>query len=185
MNGRVASSTYSFGVGGQTLFASMIPESVTRSGGNDVALLEVEGDGAGRTLSTVAVEGAAPYRIASRGGSEVILRGADVAATIRGGAVKGFVENVVEDGATLATTGWSATPKAPPSRILVFAGGKLIAYGRPTDPRADVAKAIGKAALRSQFRVSGAAEPGTEAKDLRVFGIRGRAASELPGVTAP
>jgi hypothetical protein len=83
---------------------------------------------------------------------------------------------VVQDGGTLTAEGWSATAEGPADTILVFAQGKLVASGRPTERRPDVAKVVGRAALRSQFRVIGAATADT---DVRVFGIRGTTASQL------
>jgi hypothetical protein len=177
VNGRIAGSTYGSDAGGGTLFASMVPESAVKAGANDVGLIQVSGDGSDRRFSAIDVQAAAPYRLARRNGSEVILRGSDVAATVRPGAVSGYVEQVIQDGGTLTATGWSATPKGPADSVLVFADGKLVASGRPTEARPDVAKVIGRAALRSQFRVLGAAGSGT---DVRIFGIRGTDASQLP-----
>jgi hypothetical protein len=185
VNGRVAGSTYTFRVGGQTMFSSMVPETSMRPGANDVALIQVEGDGEDRTLSAVAVESTEPYRLVERDRSEVILRGDQVVANVRSGAVRGFVERVVEDGGTIRTRGWAATPDGPAERIVVFANEQLIGQGRPTDPRDDVAKAMGPAALRSEFTISGVPEPGTKAPDVRVFAIRGRLASELQTYTEP
>jgi Sulfatase len=176
VNGRIAGSTYSFDTGAGTLFASMVPESAMKAGTNDVRLIQVAGQGRHRTFSAIDVAAAAPYRIAERDGTEVILHGSDVAATVRAGAIKGYVERVVQDGGTLAAEGWSATAEGPADTILVFAQGKLVASGRPTERRPDVAKVVGRAALRSQFRVIGAATSDT---DVRVFGIRGTTASQL------
>jgi sulfatase-like protein len=176
VNGRIAGSTYSFDPGGGPLFASMVPESALKAGANEVGLIRVSGDGSDRTFSAIDVQAGAPYRLAKRNGSEVILRGNDVAATVRAGAVRGYVEQVIQDGGTLTAIGWSATAKGPADAVLVFADGKLVASGRPVEARPDVAKAIGRAALHSQFRVLGAAAPGTH---VRIFGLRGAAASEL------
>jgi hypothetical protein len=176
VNGRIAGSTYSFDVGGGPQFASMVPESALKAGANDVRLIQVSGAGRARTFSDVDVQAATPYRLVKRGGKEVILRGDDVAATVRAGAVDGYVERVLQDGGTLGATGWSATAAGPADMVLVFAKGELIASGRPTEARPDVAKTIGRAALRSQFRITGAAAEGTK---VRIFGLRGKAASEL------
>jgi hypothetical protein len=177
VNGRIAASTYSFHAGGGTLFASMVPESAMKAGANDVRLIQVAGHGRNRTFSAIDLGAARPYRIAERDGTEVILRGSNLAATVRAGAVNGYVEAVVQDGDTVAAKGWSATAEGPADTILVFdSKGELIASGHPTEPRPDVAKAIGRKALRSQFHVIGAATGDT---DLRIFGIRGTTASQL------
>jgi hypothetical protein len=176
VNGRIAGSTYSFDVGGGAQFASMVPEGALKAGANDVGLIQVSGPGRARTFSAVDVQAATPYRLVKRDGKEVILRGNDVAATVRAGAVEGYVERVLQDGGTLGATGWSATAAGPADMVLVFSKGQLIASGRPTEPRPDVAKTIGRAALRSQFRVTGAAAEGAK---VRIFGLRGKAASEL------
>jgi hypothetical protein len=179
VNGRVTGSTYTFGSGEATLFASLAPEDAFTSGPNEVDLLIVRGEGSNRTLSQVAVEGPATYSLASGDGADRIMRGETVAATVRPGAVKGYVERVVEDAGTLSVRRWSATPDRPADRVVVFANGGLLAVGRPIDPRPDVAEAIGRNALRSQFTVSGVAEPGTSVEDVRVFGLRDGLASEL------
>ncbi len=75
--------------------------------------------------------------------------------------------------------GWSATRAGPAERVVVFVGGRLVASGRPSGPRPDVAKNYGPRALDSEYRASGSVPPGTQPGDVRVFGIRGRRASEL------
>jgi hypothetical protein len=181
VDGRIAGSTYSYDLGGNTFFSSMVPEGALQAGANEVRLIRVSGSGADRTFSEVELATTEAYRLAQRDGAEVILRGDDVAATVRAGAVGGYVERVTRDGGTLAVNGWSATKKGPADQILVFAGGKLVAAGRPAGARPDDATTIAPAALQSGFRVSGAAQ-GSGA--LRVFGLRGRFASQLAGPPA-
>jgi hypothetical protein len=185
VNGRVTSSTYTFRVQGQTMFAAMVPEASLKPGANDVALMRVEDDGEDRTLSPVAVEGSAPYRLMNRARLQLIMRGGQEVARVRSGAVRGYVERAVRDGGTLHASGWAATPEGPADRIVIFASGRSIGSGRPTDPRDDVAKAVGPAALRSEFTISALLEPGMRLRDLRVIAIRGSQASELARYSGP
>ena len=86
-------------------------------------------------------------------------------------------------GRIVTTSGWAIDEarKRPVDRLLVFAGGRLVASGRPSISRADIAQKFGPTYLRSGFQLSGVyAESGdADASAVRIFAVSGQRAAEL------
>jgi hypothetical protein len=99
-------------------------------------------------------------------------------------AFDGYVETARASGDRVAVSGWAVdeASKAPPSRILLFAGRRLLQVAEPTRERPDVVGETGTdAALLSGFRITvprrdvGRGRRGA----MRVFAIGGGRATEL------
>jgi hypothetical protein len=67
--------------------------------------------------------------------------------------------------------------------VVVFADGRFVAAARPSTPRQDVAESLGPAARASGFEILAPLDQGESqatAPRIRVFGIIGHRASEIP-----
>jgi peptidoglycan/LPS O-acetylase OafA/YrhL len=95
------------------------------------------------------------------------------------GAVHGYVESLVPFGPKLVVSGWAADRRGgrPADCVLAFAGGRLLGAGPPTASRPDVARLYASDVDLSGFRL---AVKGSERRPVRVFGVAGRRATELP-----
>jgi hypothetical protein len=95
------------------------------------------------------------------------------------GAVHGYVESLVPFGPKLVVSGWAADRRGgrPADCVLAFAGGRLLGAGPPTASRPDVARLYASEVDLSGFRL---AVKGSERRPVRVFGVAGRRATELP-----
>jgi hypothetical protein len=177
VNGRIRAVSQAFAEGDDVRFSALVPASAFRSRGNVVEAFRVEG-GLGRTVlvplqasrSTTLAGGLLTYRSGRR-------------VRLTPGAVAGYVEAVAPAPGKLIVTGWAADTERgrPADRVLVFAGGRLLADQQPFAERPDVAKAEGDELLRSGFRVevpTAAAETLSE-RGVRVVAVSGSRASEL------
>jgi hypothetical protein len=100
---------------------------------------------------------------------------------VRAGAISGSIDAASRRGSAGTISGWAGdtASRRPASRIVVFAGDRLIAEARPTVPRPDVALSFGNpGAVRFGYEL--ALAPGGPDDRVRVFAIAGGRASELP-----
>lgn len=105
------------------------------------------------------------------------------------GAANGFLETVSTGAAPKTTfSGWAidAQRGRPAPWVLVFNGRRLLAAGRPAERRVDVARAQGKAAMLSGFKVeaTSAQSDAPPVAEVRAFAVVGNRASEL-SLTGP
>jgi hypothetical protein len=184
VNGRVAGTTTAFtdnasaGFGGiPTRFLSVVPPRAFKHGRNVVRVFRIEGSGA-------------RIRLAAFGGSgEVTLAGTRLKLTDGrtielSKRVSGFVEGNAAENDRLIVAGWAidAERERPAQRVFVFADGRLLGSGTTGVVRRDVAKAQGRGALRSGFRLQLPTTEATalaEAGQLTVVALSGDAASRL------
>jgi hypothetical protein len=98
--------------------------------------------------------------------------------------VGGYVESGGLRGGLLSLRGWSASSQGGPAEVVVvFADGRFVAAARPSTPRQDVAESLGPAARASGFEILAPLDQGESqatAPRIRVFGIIGHRASEIP-----
>ena len=102
-------------------------------------------------------------------------------ASIAPRAAEGAVEGVAEPGTPLQLSGWAAArPKPRPvDWVLLFAGDRLVAVTAGGGRRADVAARKGPRTLLAGFGLAPLPPPPKQSR-LRVFGVVGSRATELP-----
>ena len=97
------------------------------------------------------------------------------------GALEGFVEQTRYRDGVVRISGWSARRSLGAAKeVVVFADGRFLIASRPSAPRGDVATTQGTPSLLSGFNIVTSLGRAPEEGDLRVFGIAGGKASELP-----
>ncbi len=96
------------------------------------------------------------------------------------GASTGFLERVHRTPTGLEISGWAASTSAPASRVLIFAGGTLLAQTAPAAERPDVAKGRSPTTLRSGFSVEVPSPPGVSADDVEAVALIGDQVFTLP-----
>jgi hypothetical protein len=181
VGGRVRGLTESFEHEGDVRLAAMVPPAAFGSGSKRIEVFTVEGTGNARRLVRLQVERAKTYRFVERDGNTLIA-GEGRELPVVPGAVAGSVDDLKADGPVIRVGGWAAHrgDRRPASRILVFAGERLVAQGRPDIPRDDIVRQLGAPAVSKSgygFRVGSA---GAKLSDIRVFAIYRNGASELP-----
>ena len=181
VNGRVRGISETFSDGGDTRLAVMVPPQSFRSGRNRIEVLTIEGTAGRPRLTALKVPRATEYRLVERDGNQVLV-GGGAEVPIENGKVQGAIDDLARDGAAIRVGGWAASPSAkrPASRVLVFAGERLLAQGIPDVGRPDIVrsmKTVDVARSGYRFRVSGA---GIDPEDIRVIAIYRGTGSSLP-----
>lgn len=169
VDGVVAAVTRTYRSQGQTRFAAMISPSTLRAGKNDVAVYAVRGrslqplgGGVSYTLR--------PDRLVSTDGQVSIVRRA-----LRGQARMSVRPDTVLFG------GWAVDPRGrrAADAVVVFAGDSSVYVGSASNyARPDIERRYGVREAGFIFEVPRRALG--ELRNLRVFVVRGRVASELP-----
>jgi hypothetical protein len=177
LNGRIVAVTNTFAQNGKTQFSALFPESALRAGRNVVAVFAVRGSG--RRLSLAQLRG---------GDLNLMLGGGDIVSTegerirIDPSAIAGTVQVATTAGG-YAFKGLASTRKGRRlvDSLVVFTDGKAIFTGAASDLRP--LRFLDKGSLdksRFRFELPRTLLPGKgQDHSVRVFAIRGRAASEL------
>jgi hypothetical protein len=181
VNGRIGAVTESFVDGDDVRLAGIVPARLFRAGSNALEIFAIEASGGAPQLASLATERPETYRLVEKDG-QTAIEGAGRAVPVEEGRLQGFVDKfeIDDQGARLA--GWAVEPggPVPAERVLVFAGTRLVAQGRPTLVRPDIVERYSSPAVsRSGFELRGSAG-GAAIGDLRVFAIGDGAATELP-----
>jgi hypothetical protein len=105
------------------------------------------------------------------------------------GLAKGYAESVSASRERPLATGWTtdAAGKRPPTWVLAFYDGRLVAFGRPSVLRVDIAKALGRGAALSGFQLTARTAAAKLVRDpsrLHVYAVVGDRATELPRLPA-
>ena len=93
-----------------------------------------------------------------RDGAQSLL-GGDTEVPVEGGNVDGAIDDLKQDGESIRIGGWAASRAAerPATRVLVFAGDRLVAQGTPDSIRGrhrqEVAQTFDVAKSGYRFRV--------------------------------
>jgi hypothetical protein len=158
----------------------MVPPKSFESGRNRIDVLAVDRSG-GRTRLTALDVVRLEYRVVDRDGEQVLVGGGEE-LPIAAGNVQGAIDDLVRDGPAIRVGGWAASAQAkrPATRVLVFAGDRLLAQGVPDIDRDDIVANLNSSAVAKSgyaFRVSGT---GIDTDDIRVVAVYGGEASELP-----
>ncbi|MEA2419855.1 MAG: hypothetical protein QOE60_2061 [Thermoleophilaceae bacterium] len=179
VNGTIRGVTESFAVADGVRLAAIVPASSFQAGPNAVRVFAVQGEGSARRLAPIATQGPGNHRLVERDGATTIQAGGQEIA-VQDGAIDGFVDSFEPDDLGTRLGGWAVDVdvRRPAERILVFAGGRLVAQAGPTVDRGDIAAKFGPGASRSGFEVRAPVRDADSA-DFRVFAIRGDRASEL------
>jgi hypothetical protein len=180
VNGTVRATAEAFENDGEVRMAAVVPPSSFRTGSNSVEVFLVRGSGAGRRLLALSTDRPEAFRLAERDG-ETVIEGEGRSFDVEEGRLTGYVDSFELDDQGVRLGGWAVDPDAKRAvdRILVFAGGRLVAQGEPTLVRPDISGRFGPEAARSGFELR-AAVPDGEGDAVRAFAIAGDAASELP-----
>jgi hypothetical protein len=170
-----------FSDGSETRFAVMVPPTSFQPGRNRIDVLSIKGTGAATRLTALEVARPAEYRIVDRDGEQVLV-GGGAEVPIADGSVLGASDDLERDGPAIRVGGWAASKRSerPATRVLVFAGGRLLAQAAPDVIRPDIVrnwKTLAVAKSGYAFRVSGA---GVDPKDIRVVAVYQGGASALP-----
>jgi hypothetical protein len=181
VNGRVRGVSETFDDGGETRLAVMVPPSSFKAGRNRIEVMTIDRIGPRPHVTALDVTRAADYRLVERDGAQVLL-GGDTEVPVEGGNVDGAIDDLKQDGESIRIGGWAASRAAerPATRVLVFAGDRLVAQGTPDSIRADIVrkwKTFDVAKSGYRFRVSGV---GVDPDDIRVIGLYRGKASQLP-----
>jgi hypothetical protein len=173
LNGRIAAVTRLYTQSEPPTFDALLPEKLFRQGLNRVRVYRVDAGGASPSLALL---GSSPARAP---------RSRRTSVQLHPGSMEGFAERLTADDNRLEILGWaveSATDR-PASRVLAYAGDKLLGEVRPSIPRPDLAADYGRAAAaRAGFRLvvrtvqaRQLVQPGV----VRVVAVRGRNAAAL------
>ncbi len=192
LNGRVRAVTAAYTEDGRLRFSALLPPAAFRRGTNRLAVYAVS---SGDRPALVAVSQAAPENVGGRlrtdGGVRLELPGRSP-IRIRPGAVSGYVETQrASDSGHLSVSGWAADPgrRARVRQVLVVVDGRVLASTTPSAPRLDLTKRYGPQSLRAGYRVSvpllHADRVAQSPERIRVFGVLGARASELPRLPSP
>jgi hypothetical protein len=190
VNGTIAATTWSFpGPGGETFFSAMVPETALRNGHNDVAVLHVRGDGAGRTFEQLRGGTAGTARLVRRGAAEAIVSPDGTSIPVRPGALTGLVQFL--PGPLLGFSGWASVRqrklRGPGYKLIhradsisVFADGREV-FSAPTEQLLPhrIAKQSGLYGFHFELPRPLLPRPGSHHR-VRVFAVRLGVASELP-----
>ena len=183
LNGEVAAVTKTFDQHGQTRFSALVPEEAFRSGRNAVEVFAVETAGGS-------------VRLARLRGSDVTYSLLSGGAAVQVGTNKvevspGALQGVVR--AKRKATGWVFNGFAAQrgttkhvDTLVVFVGSRAVYSGRAENlkPHAILGEPeLGKTGFEFELPPSLLPSPGS-GKRVRVFALRGRAASELRYGTA-
>jgi hypothetical protein len=178
VNGRVAGLSPAFRVDGAQRFSTLVLESTLRDGDNLVVLYRVHGERAPlRLVELGRNELGAAFVLGDDARSIRVAGGGSVAATST--RLVGRVERFALFGGMVRLRGWAADARARsvPDRILVFADTRAVYTSETTTLRWDVQPTAG--VLRSGWTAEFPEYIGHGAS-IRVFALRGNAASELP-----
>jgi hypothetical protein len=178
LNGEIAAVTKTFDQHGQTRFSALVPEKAFRNGRNAVEVFAVdEADG---SVALARLRGSDVGYSLLNGGAVVQV------GTSRVPVTKGALPGVVR--AKRAATGWlfsgSAALRGTAKRvdtIVVFAGDRAVYFGRAENlkPHAILGEPeLGKTGFEFELPPSLLPAPKSGTR-VRVFALRGRAASEL------
>jgi len=153
-----------------------------RRGANAVRVFAVTGSGADVALQSLGQTASLGFDLVHQDGQELLKTDSGKATPIQPEAMGGYVDVVRKAPGGLVVLGWSAIrDRGPADRVAVYLSGRLIAEGRPSKERDDVAANLGGPARNSGFELSGRLPGGTSysPENLRVFGVFGDFAAEL------
>jgi hypothetical protein len=184
VNGRVAAVTRSYREDEQTRVDALVPPQAFREGRNDVQYFVISGEGADRRFARLDRPGGSGYRLVSRDGVEYVATPSGKRIAVRPGAAAGYMEHVNRDGVRIVIAGWAGDVERerPVRRVLVFGDGRLLAAGKTTLWRPDVARNHGLGLAHSGYRLTTASEDAAaivRPGHLRAFALSRRGASEL------
>ena len=130
VNGRVAAMTRTFQSLGETKFGAMVPEQALRNGRNDVAVLLVRHEDAGRVLEQLRGSNTTASLVRS-GGGELIRSSDGSVIPVRARVLRGSVQ--VRPGRLVVFSGWAAVPNLThrADSVAVFADGRQV-FASPT-----------------------------------------------------
>jgi PAS domain-containing protein len=179
VNGTVRATTEAFRDGDDVRLAGLVPPFAFRQGSNSIEVYAI-GGASGRVLSPLTTERPATYRLIEDRG-KTLIAGAGREREVQRGRLEGYIEVVVRDDRGLRVAGWAvdADRLVPVERVVVFSGGQLVAQGRPTLVREDIAAHYHDLSVaRSGYEARGSGE-GVDLHELRVFALSGNVAVEL------
>jgi hypothetical protein len=184
VQGRIAAVAVPYREGGGLRFAAIVPPAAFVRGPNRVEVVRIAGRAPGRTF-TLLRGGSATFRLARRGGGEVLVDEAGRRFPI-GPGVEGSVDGTTLIDGKVEIKGWAGDTQRgrPAAQVVAFAGDRLLAAGRPSEE----ARGPGAALGRASFTLSGweATLRGVPRDEpLRVLAVEGGRASPLPGVRRP
>ena len=179
MNGVIGATTRTYDDAGAERFAALVPERMFRSGSNDVEVFEVSGGQEQVVLERVRAS-SSTLTIRKRGGKEVIEPGEGAPLDVVE-ALKGEVRSATP-GQSVILSGWAADVDAhrAADSVAVFLDGRSVLVS-PVDVRdkgVEQRYGVRLAGFRLELPKRLLPEWG-EGKRVRVFAIRGQAASEL------
>ena len=182
VGGRVATVTIPYQDDDVRRFSAIVPPTAFVGGANDVEAVAITGHGPGRTLARLR-GGPVDYRLVGKANGQALVDASGRRFPVVASAVQGSVEKLSADEADVRAEGWAGTADPPRAadRIVVFAGDRFLAAGRPYLRRRDIAAKYGSALARSGFRLSAGAR-GPAGARVHVYAIAGDRASLLnPG----
>jgi hypothetical protein len=182
VNGRIRAVTQTYSEEGEVDFGALVPESALRTGHNRIEARALRGTAGAPELGKFA---SSERRLVEENGKTFLESPSGTRVEVRPGAVQGYIETTGTVGdRVVVVQGWAADTKRgqPAERVLLFAGGRLLADGPPTKPRSDLVRLHGPAVRRSGFVIGGAGARGQKPPspdNLRVIAVIGDRASEL------
>jgi hypothetical protein len=189
VDGRVAAEAVRWRDGATERFSAVVSPTAFARGANSVDLIAVTGGGDRRQLTRL--PGAAlGYRLAQRGGRDVIVTDSGRPIPVARSGTGGALDRLEVGQAEVKIEGWAGDVERarPADRVLAFAGERFLAAGRPSLPRTDVAEKVGPRLARAGFRLTGwtgGARPGSPSAPVRVFALVGGRALPVPQARTP
>ena len=176
VNGVVAATTRTYEDQGDERFAALVPEESLRSGQNDVRVYQLRTEGGSTVLAEL--EGTKLELVLK--GDEIESKEGDV-VRIQRGALRGEVHAETR-GENTVVTGWAGDVRArrPVDSLVLFVDGRSVATWPPSFTGKKIFRryAVPLNGFRYELPSRALPEAG-EARRVRVFAIRGHAASEL------
>jgi hypothetical protein len=178
VNGTVRAVGPSYEAADGLRFSAIIDPRRFRKGANRLAIYAVAGPRGARTLSPVKRTDSVVAGTLAQNDRSIERRGGSI--PIESDAMEGFIETLVTERGVVRTSGWAVDSGRDRTvdEILVFAGSRLVAAGRPTSVRPDIAEKFGDEVSRAGFDLSGAVGD-AEGDEIRVFAISDGLASQI------
>ncbi len=189
VNGRMAGTSSAYSAGSDIRVGVLVPPALLHAGSNRVAVFSVDGQGgATRFAGVERTDSELQASLAETGGHDVIREPGGKTIRVVAAPPQGSVDALTVQGRVITATGWAIDEqrKRPVEQVLVFAGDRLIASGRPSVARPDIADKFGPGFQLSGFELTGVS-PGASAdtKSVRIFAVSGTRAWEMPTKGAP
>jgi hypothetical protein len=184
VNGRVAGVGSAYEDGSATRVGVMVSPAALHQGTNRVEVYALSGSRERIRLARVPrTDATFDAELVERAGRDVVKESGRREIPVVTGAVAGFVDALEIDGNTVTASGWAIDRqrRRVADRVLVFVGSRLIAEGRPSAPRPDIAQQFGQELERAGFRLEGVAPRAADGgpQPVRVLAISGGRAAEL------